>query len=59
MAAAALASMSDRQKEIVNEATLANLERSRDSESIRAMARDVEMFGLAAFEEPPAEEDVG
>ncbi|HYW05303.1 MAG TPA: hypothetical protein VE913_00025 [Longimicrobium sp.] len=48
--AAAGASMSDQQKQVVNDATMADLDRAAQSESLRAMARDVEMFGLAAFD---------
>jgi len=44
--------ISPRQQEIINRATLANLERTSASETVEAMSYDVEMFGLAAFHTP-------
>jgi hypothetical protein len=52
LAAAALASMSDKQKALVDVAALSDLERLSASETISAMASDVDMFGLAAFAPP-------
>jgi hypothetical protein len=43
------ASMSPRQLEKIDESILANLDKLRGSDLIEAMARDVEMFGKAAF----------
>jgi hypothetical protein len=47
--------MSDKQKGIVNNAVLKDLDRAAASESIRAMAADVKMFGQAAFAPEPTD----
>lgn len=56
-ASAAAAAMSDQQKKVVSDTTLANLDRAAQSESLRAMARDVEMFGSAAFDRGGSDSD--
>lgn len=43
------ASMSPRQLEKIDEALVANLDKLRDSDLVKAMERDVDMFGDAAF----------
>ena len=56
MARRAMAEMSERQQDVVNQAVLNNLGRAAQSESISAMGRDIDMFGLAAFDSPDAED---
>jgi hypothetical protein len=47
--AVALAGMSARQKQLINDTVLSDLDRAAGSESIRALSRDVDMFGKDAF----------
>jgi hypothetical protein len=49
-------STSERQKNVVNDASLESLDRTTASESLRAMARDVERLGFEAFDAPPRDE---
>lgn len=58
MAGDALKAVSSRQQKKINAAMLANIDRTANSESFRAMKHDVNLFGRDAFLRPHSDADV-